>query len=1324
MSKKRTIRRRGLSAGLSVLLCLSMLPMGALAEEPDGSEDAARNTIVEKADTENIENTTDNNAVIEDVIVEDTVVESDAVESSDDADVNALDSDADAVDVQAAVAEHAHPICGSGDACTDPNHASHEIITDWKPIGSESELRAAQANGHYYLTANIIFNRYWRCSNSIVLCLNGHSITFQKASTASDDGISIGSNTNFTICDCSENQTGTITGSTQNGVKVSGGNSIFNMYGGKITGNRNDAGKEDAYGGGVRVTYGSTFNMYGGEISGNQSISSWYSYGGGVCVEDKGSIFNMYGGKITGNTAKNGSDVALYRYGRMCLSGAPILGDIYLVHLDIDGIDVGEGGLAENTTYQINFAGMESPDMVFHCIGTMSKEDAGHFPPPSGAKYDHGNPWSAWYNGEQLFFVRESAKHQGGIHPICGDGADCTAPDHTENHENIAWTPVEYIHTETHGDEEWIEPGNYYLTKDTILANSAYSRKIVVTGDVKICLNGHTLKYRPRTTGLSGLRRIYLEEGASFSICDCSKGQTGRIVQISDGGKTYSSLFQCLRNSTLNLFGGEISGGGSSKVPDNTAYPGAVKLYGGTFNMYGGKITNCTTNAQSVIDVDSSSTSGLYYGETSVPGVFNMYGGEISGNQMTPYTGQHNTAAIDATYNNVNIYGGKICNNTAVGDGNVAHGIDVIWSDLTISGGEITGNSGYGVWMTNKTPATALSGGKITGNTKGNFCFAFQRTSGYVSSTAVLDENMAPDTNIGITISPLETDKASYTLSEACDTDNSRFFHSDMAGYAVIYDEESKTLQLQKGTALTGTLEINGAAKFGQELTAALTGTNNTGTLTYKWYRSGEDVPIATDTDKYTLTADDIGRTITAMVKSSKELGSMTAVTKMVEKADGPAAPAAFTLGFTLNEDDKTFTATIPEVKNAEYSFDGKQYSAVNTKTDCAPNTEYTGYVRIPETDTQKASAVTSSTQTAPKLTVAAPIFKPDGATSFRGTQMVEIYCATPGASIYYTTDGTTPTSTGTIYSGAISLTSTTTIKAIAVKADMNDSAVAEATFTRRSSSGGGGGGGGGSVSIPDTKIPTGIYEHGTVTVSPKSASKGDTVTITATPDKGYTLESLTVLDKDGKALALTDKGGGRYTFVMPAGKITVKAVFMDDNTMLNFFTDVRAEDYYYDAVLWAAQKGVTGGTSDTLFAPNAGCTRAQAVTFLWRAAGSPEPKTLSSFADVPADAYYAKAVAWAVENGVAKGVSETAFAPDTSCTRAQIVTFLWRAQKSPTADGENPFADVSAAAYYYNAVLWAVENDVAKGVSETAFAPNDNCTRAQIVTLIYRCRK
>ena len=270
--------------------------------------------------------------------------------------------------------------------------------------------------------------------------------------------------------------------------------------------------------------------------------------------------------------------------------------------------------------------------------------------------------------------------------------------------------------------------------------------------------------------------------------------------------------------------------------------------------------------------------------------------------------------------------------------------------------------------------------------------------------------------------------------------------------------------------------------------------------------------------------------------------------------------------------------------------------------------------------------------------------------------------------------------------------------------------------------SSGGGGGGGGSVSIPDTKIQTGIYEHGTVTVSPKSASKGDTVTITAIPDKGYTLESLTVLDKDGKELELTDKGGGKYTFVMPAGKVTVKAVFMDDNTMLNFFTDVHAEDYYYDAVFWAAQKGITGGMSDTLFAPNAACPRAQIVTFLWRAAGSPEPKSTNHpFADVPSGSYYEKAVLWAVENGITEGTSDTTFAPGIICTRAQGAALLYRAAGSPAVSGSASFTDVPADAYYADAAAWAEQKGITGGIGNGLFGPHNNCTRAQIVTFLYR---
>ena len=270
-------------------------------------------------------------------------------------------------------------------------------------------------------------------------------------------------------------------------------------------------------------------------------------------------------------------------------------------------------------------------------------------------------------------------------------------------------------------------------------------------------------------------------------------------------------------------------------------------------------------------------------------------------------------------------------------------------------------------------------------------------------------------------------------------------------------------------------------------------------------------------------------------------------------------------------------------------------------------------------------------------------------------------------------------------------------------------------------SSGGGGGGGGGGFSAPSYSVSVDDVKHGTVTVSPKSASKGDTVTITAAPDKGYTLESLTVLDKDGKALELTDKGSGKYTFVMPAGKVTVKAVFMDDNTMLNFFTDVHAEDYYYDAVLWAAQKGITGGMSDTLFAPNAACPRAQIVTFLWRAAGSPEPKQMSTFGDVPADAYYAKAVAWAVENGITNGTTDTTFGPDDICTRAHGVTFLYRAAGSPAVSGSAAFTDVPADAYYADAAAWAEQKGITGGIGNGLFGPHNNCTRAQIVTFLYR---
>ncbi len=264
------------------------------------------------------------------------------------------------------------------------------------------------------------------------------------------------------------------------------------------------------------------------------------------------------------------------------------------------------------------------------------------------------------------------------------------------------------------------------------------------------------------------------------------------------------------------------------------------------------------------------------------------------------------------------------------------------------------------------------------------------------------------------------------------------------------------------------------------------------------------------------------------------------------------------------------------------------------------------------------------------------------------------------------------------------------------------------------SSGGSGSGSGSYTITIKDA-------QNGDVTTDRKSASAGTTVTITVKPDSGYVLDDLTVTDSKGNDLKITGKGSGKYTFTMPSGKVTVEASFAPAKSE-NPFTDVPSGAYYEDAVIWAVKNGITGGTSATTFDPNGICTRAQAVTFLWRAAGSPAPKsTAMPFTDVPAGSYYYDAVLWAIEKGITKGTSDTTFSPNANCSRGQIVTFLWRSQMSPDAAAANPFTDVAADAYYTSAVLWAVEKSITGGTSATTFSPSTNCTRAQIVTFLYR---
>lgn len=257
------------------------------------------------------------------------------------------------------------------------------------------------------------------------------------------------------------------------------------------------------------------------------------------------------------------------------------------------------------------------------------------------------------------------------------------------------------------------------------------------------------------------------------------------------------------------------------------------------------------------------------------------------------------------------------------------------------------------------------------------------------------------------------------------------------------------------------------------------------------------------------------------------------------------------------------------------------------------------------------------------------------------------------------------------------------------------------------------------SITIPNKT------ENGSVNISSTSAKRGSVVTITVTPDAGYVLDKLTVTDKDGKELSLTKKSDTEYTFVMPAGKVEITPSFVKQaEEPSRVFVDVKTGDYFYDAVLWAVGKGITNGTSAETFSPEDPCTRAQIVTFLWRAAGSPVVNYAMDLSDVAGDAYYAEAVRWALSEGITTGTSADQFSPDATCTREQAVTFLYRAAGSPAVSGESAFEDVGADAYYARAVAWAAQNGVTNGISQALFGTGSDCTRAQIVTFLYRAQQ
>ena len=500
-------------------------------------------------------------------------------------------------------------------------------------------------------------------------------------------------------------------------------------------------------------------------------------------------------------------------------------------------------------------------------------------------------------------------------------------------------------------------------------------------------------------------------------------------------------------------------------------------------------------------------------------------------------------------------------------------------------------------------------------------------------------------------------------------------------------------------------------------------------TLTFA-VKSGSTLPAGTTLSGSTVTAGNIEGTFIVTVNSAAVTNYEAAAERefTVKIVDLPAAsvtttPAAKT-GLVYNGTEQALiTAGVATGGTMQYSLDGSTWSdSIPKGKDAKP---YTVYYRvkgdashsdyIPSSNTVSVSIDKKPATVTPKSFT---ITKGDAIPTFELTYtgLVSGDTLTPSATPTFTcfeSDGTTPVSTSTP-AGTYTITWTnesTTTFAGEDNYDLTKTATATLTIENPSSGG-----------VSTYAITVKDAENGNVTASRKSASKGTTVTLTVTPDKGYVLDTINALDSKDKEIKLTEKDG-KFTFAMPASKVTVETSFKAEAPVVKHpFTDVPEGSWYEDAVIWAVDRGITSGTGATTFEPDGICTRAQAVTFLWRAAGSPAPTTVSMpFTDVKAGSWYYDAVLWAVEKDITKGTSDITFSPDLNCSRGQIVTFLWRAAGSPAVSGNAAFTDVVVDAYYADAVLWAVKEGVTNGSSATTFGPDVECSRSQIVTFIYR---
>lgn len=842
----------------------------------------------------------------------------------------------------------------------------------------------------------------------------------------------------------------------------------------------------------------------------------------------------------------------------------------------------------------------------------------------------------------------------------------------------------------SHGGQT-LSSGEYYLDGDVTI-----SQTITVSGTVTLDLNGHVLQYKNDEVHGSPL---VVEDGAHLTIQDSGSNATHTFAPNSDG------LWVLDENGSETVTGGVITGG--------TGYPyqlySTVNCGGGVYIAPGGQLTMTGGN---IIGCSAEYGGGvcIYPKRDGEQGQFSMSGGSIigcsaeSGGGVCAFgkfqmSGQAVIRSCTAEGTSFNCGGGVYVDGSFEMSGEaIIEGCQAI-SEYAYGGGVFVNSSrsfvmsekakiegcqaistpsspskGGGVHLANNTEFT-LSGSAVIQNCKAvNSDGSGKAYGGGVSAACVKEITLADSARIaGCTAA---NGSGLYITGSLASPDAYGKLYANggsVDGDVVLGDKDKNdgpcTITGSGGTVFNGKVTVTPGSTiesgiFNGEVinNGTISGGTFSGTVI-----NGEDGTIAEGVSipnlKFIVTFDNEGTRTTAIIDNGTKLTAPAAPTKEGYRFGGwyyDNSGGEAKWNFDTDTVTRAMTLTAKWVQTYTVAFDTNGGSAVDPVTVDAGST-----VTKPADPTKSGYTFGGWYKDS---TLQTPWDFANG-TVTADTTLYAKWTANPPAPSY---DDSDPTY---------------------------------------------------AVSAP-------AAENGSVTVSPKNASAGSTVTITVKPDSGYVLETISATDRNGNDLKLTDRGNGKYTFTMPGSRVEVKVTFMEDNSVLNFFYDVPNGAYYYDAVKWAVDNGITGGVGNSLFAPNQPCTRGQIVTFLWRAAGSPVVNYAMNMTDVAEDAYYGEAVRWALSEGITTGIGDITFGPDAACTRAQAVAFLFRYAVASgmdavtLADLISGFADAaSVPGYAVSAMNWALSQGIMQG-SGTQLLSGNTCTRAQIVTFLYRANQ